>query len=156
MAREWNVPDRTEARGLIDWWYGRDDPVLALKVAGAVKDHEIAQLKLKVATLKVEIASQKETIAQLQLQLSKDPEVIKARREKKDKEIQDRIDVRLKEQRAEREKELKERDEREEKNPSLKTAREEREREDRDWAKSESEKYGITYHHNYPLFYGGK
>jgi hypothetical protein len=152
MAREWNVPDRTEARGLFDWLYGRDDPVFVLKVAGAVKDHEIAQLKLKVATLKAEIGSQKETIAQLELQLSKDPAVIKARREKEDQETQDRIDARKKELRAEREKELKERDEREEKNPSLKEEREKREQEDRDWAKSESEKYGINYPHNYPLF----
>ncbi len=156
MAREWKVPDRTEARGLIDWWYGRDDPVMVLQLAGAMKDSEIAQMKVQMFELKAEIARQKITIAQLELQLSKDPEVIRARREKEDQEKQDRIDARMKELRAEREKELKERDEREEKNPDEKRKREKREKEDKDWAKSESEKYGVTYHHNYPLLYGGK
>jgi hypothetical protein len=108
---EWQACERTEAAGFWDFVCRRDDPkVRLLESEGSVKDHEIAGLKLEVAGLKLEVARLKLENAGLEERLSKDPKVIEARRRQESKEIQDRIDARLEQERVEKENALKLRD----------------------------------------------
>jgi hypothetical protein len=119
--------DRTEACSFGDYWFGRDDPKVALlQTELAIANHDKKKLEAQNTELQAKVTL-------LELQLSKDPEVIKARRMQRNKEIDDKNEATKAELRAKEAQELKDREESERKDPELRKKRERREADDKEY-----------------------